>query len=707
MPKYTNATWGGQTKVLENKFLRVEVHNRKTGWAYVELYTPQGKLMGVLPYLASVQDNAGGPRGNMATFRRVESQEVQEEHTNDADSLIFDVHALSYGELTKDSFVEFMTPPEVPLLKGIIKLTLPKDSNALQLDYDLMWLGSNGFVALHGPWLFAGADSFGLHKTDGVFPGVEWLRTDEWSSNQNAMMPPLSERTAIHPFKVSVPLMAVSHEGDTISLSWDPMRPIAEKRPMQVEYYPQPVFSSPDAVNHADQHLMGLMLPTSSMTHVENNPTPTAVTPFPRGAKIGFSAEIALGKGASVDALADYVRRHGLPEPPTPKKPLEDQLHYIAQRYNSNLWFEQEHSTGWGYRSIRDMIRQGDAPKEVGTHIPKVFLERYIKKYQGTTLAQELAAKLAKAKESKASHPDEGSWAMQAKRDLLHLAEQDRNFLREYGNGILALQEADGSYPARLNDQRAATWRPVEINHWPFAENLYKAMSTEGDEVLEINVVSAMHLLKVAEGTGEDKYAQAAYKALDYCLPMLVADGGDAWETPLKAPNLLATGHAAMAYELAYRVCGKEEYRQKAIYWLRGLLVFTNLWEPKRTHQLYNTKPCFCVTDWATTSWVDAQVEWEVIEILSQSREMGIDWGEVDPEIDWHRFEKGIACATTYWMLDSSRADDLPLDIDLKLGNLDGLFADQHDPVTDDHMGWQLFPADYANILMNVLEREA
>lgn len=60
-----------------------------------------------------------------------------------------------------------------------------------------------------------------------------------------------------------------------------------------------------------------------------------------------------------------------------------------------------------------------------------------------------------------------------------------------------------------------------------------------------------------------------------------------------------------------------------AVYWMRGLLIFTILWESKRTHQLYNTKPCLCVTDWATTSWVDAQVEWEVIEILSQSREYG------------------------------------------------------------------------------------
>ncbi|MCR5005412.1 MAG: hypothetical protein K6A77_05870, partial [Clostridiales bacterium] len=67
---------------------------------------------------------------------------------------------------------------------------------------------------------------------------------------------------------------------------------------------------------------------------------------------------------------------------------------------------------------------------------------------------------------------------------------------------------------------------------------------------------------------------------------------------------------------------------------------------------------------------------------------------------------EGIACATTWWMLDASRADELPLDIDLGLGNLDGMFADQYDPVEGENLGWQLFPEDYANIIMNVLERK-
>ena len=699
MPKYTGATWAGQTKVLENKFMRVEVHNRKTGWAYVEFYTPDGKLMGVLPYLGSVQDNVGGPRGNMASFRRIESETVEEVHDDSGDSFIFDVHALTFKEIAKGSFVEFMAPPEVPLLKGKITLTLPKASNALKLSYDLTWIGSNGFVALRGPWLLAGADGFGFHKTDGVYPGVEWLRTDEWSSSQIAMMPPLSDRTAIHPFKVSVPLMAVSFEGDTISFSWNPQKPICEKRPMQVEYYPQPVFSSPNAIDHADNHLMGIMLPTSAMTNVENDPMPRHVTPYPRGAKIGFEAEIAIGKGTSVDALADYVKRHGLPQPPKPRKELEEQLTYIAQQYDGHLWHDQKVNTGWGVATVRDMIRQpGQEPKEVHTFIAN-FLDRYIANYPGP-LADSLKEKLDKARaKAPGIHP-----FMQ--RNPLQMKKLPVETVRAYGDGLLELQSEDSYFRANPDDKRSAGWRPGGIQHWPFAENLYKAMTTIGDIVTEINVVSAWHLMTVSEVTGDEKYAQAAYKTLDKCMDMLVANGGDAWETPLQSPNLLATGHAAIAYETAYRQTGKKEYREKAIYWLRGLLVFTKLWEPKNNHGLYNTKPCFCATDWATTSWIDAEVEWEVIEILATAHDLGIDWAEVDPEIDWHRYEEGIACATTWWMLDKSLAGQYPFDVDLELGNLDGLFADQHDPVTNELLGWQLMPDQYASLIMNVLERK-
>jgi hypothetical protein len=651
--------------------------------------------MGVMPFLGELQDNLGGMRGNMAAPRRLEADDVTVEETEQGQRFVLDVHSLTNYEFTKGSFMEYMADKaERPSIVGQILLTLDKDRPVLRLSYRLRWqaLTGSGYVAIRGPWLLAGADSYGIEKTDAIFPGVEWLRKDEWSSNRNYMTYPLAERTAPHPFKVSAPLMAVSHEGDVIALSWDPAKPLIARRPQRVDYYAQPVFSSPDAVNHANQHLMGLMLPSAVLSGAENKPFPETLTPVSYMSEITLEAEISLAKGASLDAYTDWVKRHGLPTPPEPRYPLEEALHYIASCYNSNLWFEK----GWGIRLERDIARGGDLDdSEMGFAYP-VHMQRYVTQYADTQLGRELASKLEIAKQQPSF--------LRTRKDpqcLLALTEEAQ---RLHGDNLLDIQHEDGSFRFEPENPKSPTFMQEGINHTPFARNLYMPLGVPGDTALEQNVVCATELLLLAEALHDQSLTQAACRALDFCLDTLVPDGGDVWETPLHSPNILATGHAAIAYELAYRQTGNQAYRSKAIYFLRGNLVFTHLWEPRGVKDLYCTKPCFCATDWATTSWVNTHVEWEVIQTLAIAHEMGIDWAQVDPDIDWHRYEEGICCAVTHWLLDASRADELPLDIDLALGHLNGLFADAHDPVTGECHGWQLFPDYLSNLLMDVLD---
>lgn len=165
MPKYTFTSYGGETKVLENANIRVELHKRSTGWGFVEIYTRENKLMGVMPYLAELQDALGAPRGGMAAPRRLEAEEVIEEETERGTSLLLNVHSLTNYEFAKGSFLEYMADKsERPSLVGQIRLTLDKEKPVLYLDYKLRWqaLVGAGLVALRGPWLYVGAGSFGL-----------------------------------------------------------------------------------------------------------------------------------------------------------------------------------------------------------------------------------------------------------------------------------------------------------------------------------------------------------------------------------------------------------------------------------------------------------------------------------------------------------------------------------------------------------------
>ena len=115
----------------------------------------------------------------------------------------------------------------------------------------------------------------------------------------------------------------------------------------------------------------------------------------------------------------------------------------------------------------------------------------------------------------------------------------------------------------------------------------------------------------------------------------------------MHAPNLLAAGHAAVAYYRGHQTLSDGRYLEQAIHWIRSLLPFTHLWEPADKPMLYNTKPCLCSSDWYFANWVRDHVQWEVLETFALSLKHGIDWGLIDPEIDWHAYHRGITLAAT------------------------------------------------------------
>jgi hypothetical protein len=119
------------------------------------------------------------------------------------------------------------------------------------------------------------------------------------------------------------------------------------------------------------------------------------------------------------------------------------------------------------------------------------------------------------------------------------------------------------------------------------------------------------------------------------------------------------------------------------------------------------------MTAWYLSNWVTKHVQWEVLESFAMSSELGIDWGQIDREIDWHRFQKGITVAVLRWMIDHKDptqkwnpdwgvADAEPA----KSGLLDTFFPDDHNSVTGTHSGGLIEPEPVAINLQAVMERE-
>jgi len=670
---YIHTNYAHQAVQLRNQYLQLSVFRRIGGWGWGEIYTASGKFMAVLDHLGEIQLR------DQDIPMRLEADSVEKTSDAEGESLIFHVKSVVVKDRLKGtSFEEWMSYPyDNPCLIGEVKITLLKDKPVLRLKYRYTSTGNYFAQYIRGPWLKVGESSFGIKKTDAIFPGIDWAIEDEWSSGQDWFKDPWALRFMPHPYKVSIPLMAFSYKGTGIGLSWDPNQ-VTARWFNNRSYRPQPVFAVPNFVERANNNLLGLMIPDATAEGHENEVYGTNPVELRIGEMVQFDAEIWLSEGNSLDVVSDWVKRNGLPEPSQPRWNYKETLDRIASAYNSNLWHEGE---GFGYKQ-----RKQD---RISPYVPE-FIERYIRENKKTQLAKELQQKVDKCR-SYAGKPARNKPA-----DIQELTSQ--------ANAILALQKPDGSFRFDPNG------RHYMKDDFRVATSFIEPMGFEDDSALDITILPTLQLLEVAKQTGSKTYLDAAKKALEFCMHMTRPEGGDFWETPLHAPNLFAAGHAAVAYYEGYRLFGEEKYRQKAIYWIRSLLPFTHLWEPSDIKMLYYTKPCLCSSDWYFANWVRDHVQWEVLNVFALSFSHGIHWDEVDKEIDWKRYHEGITNAAINWIQvhtdNAWRPHNLPSTYAAyQRGDYDYCYCDTHNCTTGLFGGMFISPESIVENIYSILDR--
>jgi hypothetical protein len=97
-------------------------------------------------------------------------------------------------------------------------------------------------------------------------------------------------------------------------------------------------------------------------------------------------------------------------------------------------------------------------------------------------------------------------------------------------------------------------------------------------------------------------------------------------------------------------------------------------------------------------------------ETFAQSQRLGIDWGEIDAEIDWHLYQEGITIAALRWMIDHRAGNWLPHNLPwtyelYQQGLLDDCFADTHNSTTGHYGGMGILPDVIALNLIEILDR--
>jgi hypothetical protein len=658
MPCYRDAAYGDESIVLENAFLRLEVHRRVTGWGWGELYVPgpSGKpdrFFAVIEHLAEAWVE-GQPYP-----MRLEAKEYSLTESTQGQTLTFNVR------------MQEVEPPDktyegLSALAGQVTITVIHD--AALIHYELQ-LEPQFQIRLHrvrGMWLRVGADSFGSQKHDAIFPGIEWLVGKEWSSGTDWFEHPQALRVAPHPHKVAFPLMAISHDGTGLGLAWTPnLSVLSDATRMRS---PQPVFAVPNFIDRRDHSLMGLMWPSARWGLAENALAAEPGLKVHKGQKIALDAEISVVAGDSLAVVCDWVKRHGMPEPGQPRYAWQDALDRIAGAYNTNLWIEGQ---GWGFRGK-------------GSTVVPTFVSWYSENGSDQAIAAGLHAKIAWSLANQVTAPVTAQRLARPQAWILANPEQARLIADQ----LLAIQTPQGDFPFDPKGRHqtnlvnwAAFWRPL---------------GQPGDSCLDLCMTAAMTLLIAARDTNEVRYLAAARQTLDWAFKWDRPEGGDWWETPLYSPNLLAAGNAAIAYYLGYRAFGEERYRLRAIHFIRCLLPFTHLWQPYDVPMLYNTKPCLNSTCWYLSDWVSKHVQWEVLQTFMHSSKLGINWAEIDPDIDWATYQRGVTTAVLRWMVDHTDpawlfsaefAPDL-----IKDGAWDTLFADTFDPVFSLYGGGPITP---------------
>lgn len=448
---------------------------------------------------------------------------------------------------------------------------------------------------LFGPVLAVGEGSFGAAKDEALFPGLEWLVGDETSSSRLDVHTPAYLRLVPHPYKITVPLMAIRQGGYIVSLSWDP-----KQKWDGVNDLPSVKFASPNWVENQNNHVMGLSALSVPEWVKENEEAADTAYELRAGLPIVLEADIATAEVESVaDAVSLYMERQGLPEVPQVRS-FEEQVDLGLDAYLRTYW--DPATKGWRHVNIESW----------GTE-----------QFPSDMVSLKLLG--AAQPDRKAEVEDvisQALTAMEDKRALgvpdLHISQFQAPFYVGYMEEALAGLEKE---MRKLIDSQDASgaWlymREQEYNP-PLGRN--------GTPLLGETALNSKQLLKYAAMTGDEDAEEAGLKGLAALATMGgVPRSSQPWEVPLHTPDILAAGHTVGAYVQAYRLTGDESYIDKAAEWAKTGLPFIYTWGEEALPMMkYGTIPIFGASAYINP-WFATPVQWNGLvyayELLELSR---------------------------------------------------------------------------------------
>lgn len=432
-----------------------------------------------------------------------------------------------------------------------------------------------------GPVLRVGDGADGGQKQFALFPGLEFLEGEEVSSSPRDAAPPLHLRFVPHPYKITIPAMAVQQNDVVVGLLWDPLFPWGEGNRLGLSA----MFSSPNRYEGQDNHLLGVFLPTVPDYVPEN--TLLATKPVEVGEEgLSLRAQMFVDpRGTILDVPDLWAEAYGFPKPADPPRSDEEEVLLSRHGFMVSTWDEKtqksRHCVGWtpanapGYATLLwyDYLATGD---------PHV-------RQRVALIAERVLA-------------EQGPEGL-ASRANCHILRWEFPFYYGYLEG--GLRGAYAEVRHLLDTQK-------EDGSWRFTptDDKTRSLGEPGTATLGTCAPHAATVLKWARISGDEETLRAGLKALAFMDAFSVPRGAQAWECPLYEPDLLAAAWAVQAYLEAYTITEEEKYLRRAEYWAKTGLPFLYFWNlPDRPAMRFASIPVFGTTFY-THPWFGVPVQW-------------------------------------------------------------------------------------------------
>ncbi len=459
--------------------------------------------------------------------------------------------------------------------------TLGESATRVKTEYQLQTDGNRELLAFRGPMLYAGQGRNRERKTAALFPGLEFLENDERSSSTRDAAPPFDNRLVPHPYKITVPVMAVEMQKSVVGIIWNPLQTWDGENQML-----SAVFASPNWHQYQKNHALGVFVPTVPAWVPENQTEASIPYPLTPSRSVSIKTEIIVDGNASIlDAIAHWNDAYGAPEPLSSPRSDEEEVLLSRHGFMQTTWDavtrKSRHCVDWTPHNEPGF----------GTLLWYDYL---------ATKEEHVKERVLEIAKNTTTESGAGSLAARGSCHILRWEfpfyigniKAALSYMEEEAQQRIATQESDGSW----------RWQPTNAKT--------TSLGKVGEAVLGTCAESALLLLKHARITGNKTSREAGLKALEFTQQFSLPRGAQMWECPMYQPDVLAAAHAIGAYVEAYELTAEKKYLKRATYWAATALPFLYHWHlPDRPGMQFASIPVFG-TSFYTHPWFGVPVQW-------------------------------------------------------------------------------------------------